>query len=120
MGEDRVRSEGVCRAALIQSFINFHIRQDVYRLRRKYYRSPRSIREEIEALIGDWLCWWSHGGRMQSPGGAGVGLGGKMMVFHNGKNPANATIRQMWTGELSIEGTTVDSMIIVKLVQLIA
>ena len=53
------------------------------------------------------LVTGNAGGRMQSPGGADVGPGGKMMVFHNDKEPANATIRQMWTGELSIEGTTV-------------
>ena len=30
IGEDRVRFEEVCRAALIQSFIKLHIRQDVF------------------------------------------------------------------------------------------
>ena len=47
------------------------------------------------------------GNRLNSPGGTTVGVGGKRIVFHSDQTPDNSSVRQMWTGYLEIEGTTV-------------
>lgn len=53
------------------------------------------------------LITGGNGNRLQSPGGATVGADGKRIVFHNDAKPGQWEVRQMWTGELSIRGTTV-------------
>lgn len=45
--------------------------------------------------------------QLQSPGGLDVGPEGVNVVFHSDSEPGNASLRQMWTGQLSVQGTDV-------------
>ena len=45
-------------------------------------------------------------GRLFGPGGLDVGVGGQKVVFHSGYN-GGAIVRQMWTGEIAVDNTTV-------------
>lgn len=47
------------------------------------------------------------GGRLNSPGGADVGLGGDRIVFHSDAKAGDASLRQMWTAGITIQGTVV-------------
>lgn len=45
--------------------------------------------------------------QLQSPGGLDVGTDGVNVVFHSDLKPSNADVRQMWTGQLVIQGSKV-------------
>jgi beta-xylosidase len=45
-------------------------------------------------------------GRLWGPGGLDVGVGGEKVVFHSGYDSASV-VRQMWTGQVAVNGTTV-------------
>ena len=45
-------------------------------------------------------------GNLYGPGGLDVGAGGEKVVFHSRYN-GGAIVRQMWTGQVAVNGTTV-------------
>lgn len=45
-------------------------------------------------------------GQLYGPGGLDVGVGGKRVVFHPGAE-GKSVMRQMWTGQIRVTGTTV-------------
>ena len=47
-------------------------------------------------------------GALNSPGGASVSPDGTQIVFHADETADNATVRQMWTAGIVIDGTTVN------------
>ena len=53
------------------------------------------------------LTTGGDGGRLNSPGGTTVSKDGTKILFHADQNPSDASIRQMWTADIQISGTTV-------------
>ncbi len=53
------------------------------------------------------LVTGGDGGRLNSPGGTTVSKDGTKILFHADQNPSDANVRQMWTGNIQISGTTV-------------
>ncbi|MCJ1317941.1 hypothetical protein MMC15_003268 [Xylographa vitiligo] len=45
-------------------------------------------------------------GRLFGPGGLDVGVGGQKVVFHSGYD-GGSIVRQLWTGEIAVDNTTV-------------
>ncbi|KAL6718139.1 hypothetical protein ACLMJK_004226 [Lecanora helva] len=53
------------------------------------------------------LASGGNNGAFNSPGGASIGGGGTQMVFHSDQAASDASVRQMWTAGITIDGTTV-------------
>ena len=49
------------------------------------------------------LITGANGGKLHAPGGATVDPDGTKMVFHADLKPADASVRQMWTADISIQ-----------------
>ena len=47
-----------------------------------------------------------NSGKLYGPGGLDVGVGGQKVVFHSGYE-GGSVVRQMWTGQIAVNGTTV-------------
>ena len=47
------------------------------------------------------------GGQLNSPGGTDAALGGDRIVFHSDAAASDASLRQMWTAGITIDGTSV-------------
>ena len=72
-----------------------------------YATSTNGIRGPYRKSSTPLLLTGDHGDQLQSPGGLHVGPKGVNVAFHNDKHPGNPDVRQMWTGQLAIQGTNV-------------
>ena len=72
-----------------------------------YATSTNGIFGPYQKAAAPLLVTGGNGGQLQSPGGLDVGPMGINVVFHSDKEPGNPAVRQMWTGQLSIHGTSV-------------
>ena len=71
------------------------------------YATSANLHGPYEKSSAPLLVTGDEGNKLQSPGGLDVGPAGIHVVFHSDKQPGDARVRQMWTGQLSINGTNV-------------
>ena len=72
-----------------------------------YATSTNGVHGPYTKSSAPLLVTGDNGNQLQSPGGLDVGPAGVNIVFHSDLQPSDAGTRQMWTGQLVIQGTNV-------------
>ena len=71
-----------------------------------YATSTNGIKGPFTKSIQPLLSTGDNNGTLFGPGGMDVGVGGQKVVFHSGYD-GGSIVRQLWTGEIAVNGTTV-------------
>ena len=72
-----------------------------------YATSTSGIQGPYVKSSAPLLVTGGEGGQLQSPGGLDVGPLGVNVVFHSDRVAGDASVREMWKGQLTIDGTNV-------------
>ena len=72
-----------------------------------YATSTTGVRGPYTKSTAPLLVTGDDGNQLKSPGGLDVGPAGVNIVFHSDLNAGDSSVRQMGTGQLSIQGTNV-------------
>lgn len=71
-----------------------------------YATSKNGIKGPYTKAATPLLQTGDNSGKLFGPGGLDVGVGGQKVVFHSGYD-GGSVVRQMWTGLIAVNGTTV-------------